>query len=247
LFVKQYEEETNLRCQLVIDQSGSMLFPIEGTGNLRHPNKLTFAVYASALLVELLSKGRDAFGLTLLSDGVDFSSQVRSSGTHKHYVLQKLQAALDAAATVKPGQHRGTTNIAESLHQIAEQMHRRSLIVIFTDAFVDEQQTAQLIDALRHLRHNRHEVLLFHTYDAAKELALDYGNQPTEFIDLETGIRLRLQPDQLAQSYQKEMERRTSYIKQRAIQYRVDYQPVDVSLGFEPVMLPFLIKRARCN
>ena len=114
LFVKQFEEETNLRCQLLIDQSTSMLFPLEGQGNVEHPNKLTFAVYASAVLIELLHRQRDAFGLSLLSDGIDRQTPCRSNAIHQRYLLSLLDELLQPVkADERPMR---TTSIAEAIH-----------------------------------------------------------------------------------------------------------------------------------
>ena len=243
LYVKQFQEETNLRCQLVVDHSASMLFPLEGQGDIEHPNKLTFSVYAAAVLVELLHRQRDAFGLTLLSDGIDRQTPCRSNAAHQQHLLAELDTLL---AQQRPAANTPTTtNIAASLHLIAEQLHRRSLVVLFTDAFVDDRQRDDLFDALQHLRHNKHEVIIFHTFDRARELQLDYGSRPLRFVDLESGQVLRLQPSEVAQQYGDLMLRQQADLQQRAMQYRIDYVPVDVAQGFHQVILPFLLKRSK--
>lgn len=243
LYVKQFQEETNLRCQLVVDHSASMLFPLEGQGDIEHPNKLTFSVYAAAVLVELLHRQRDAFGLTLLSDGIDRQTPCRSNAAHQQHLLAELDTLL---AQQRPAANTPTaTNIAASLHLIAEQLHRRSLVVLFTDAFVDDRQRDDLFDALQHLRHNKHEVIIFHTFDRARELQLDYGSRPLRFVDLESGRALRLQPSEVAQQYGDLMLRQQADLQQRAMQYRIDYVPVDVAQGFHQVILPFLLKRSK--
>ena len=243
LYVKQFQEETNLRCQLVVDHSASMLFPLEGQGDIERPNKLTFSVYAAAVLVELLHRQRDAFGLTLLSDGIDRPTPCRSNAAHQQHLLAELDTLL---AQQRPAANTPTTtNIAASLHLIAEQLHRRSLVVLFTDAFVDDRQRDDLFDALQHLRHNKHEVIIFHTFDRARELQLDYGSRPLRFVDLESGRTLRLQPSEVAQQYGDLMLRQQADLQQRAMQYRIDYVPVDVAQGFHQVILPFLLKRSK--
>ncbi|MBP5645674.1 MAG: DUF58 domain-containing protein [Bacteroidales bacterium] len=246
LFVKRFEEETNLRCQLVVDHSSSMFLPIEGQGDINHPNKLTFACYASAVISELLVRQRDAFGLSLLSEGIDQQTPCRSSRTHQQYILQLLEKELlqPMPGDRKEAAQRGTS-IVEALHLTAEALHRRSLVVIFTDALVRPEEDDPLFDALRHLRHCKHEVLLFHTLHHGHEVGFDYPARPTEFIDLETGHRLKVNPLEVADSYRKEMARRTAEIKRIAIQYRIDYQAVNVSQGVEQVLLPFLLKRSR--
>ena len=242
LFLKRFEEETNLRCQFVIDHSSSMLLPVEGQGDPAHPNKLTFSCYAAAVLSELLLKQRDAFGLTLISDGIDLQTDCHSSRAHQKYILELLEKELrtDPKKTI---QQPSATHIAEALHLTAERLHRRSLVVIFTDALVKPDDRDPMMDALRHLRHCKHEVILFHTLQHNQEIDFDYPNRPTEFIDLESGRHIKILPSEVADKYTTIMHQMTSDIKLHAIQYRIDYQPINTQLGFEQVMLPFLLKR----
>lgn len=243
LFVKQFEEETNLRCQLMIDQSSSMLFPIENHGNIDSPNKLTFSIYATAVLIELLHRQRDAFGLTLFSEQIDQSTQCRSNAVHQRYLLGLLDELIKP---VKADEHPlRKTSVANAIHLMAEQLHRRSMVVIFTDAFVDRTEWEALFDALRHLRHNKHEVILFHTFDQLHELDLNYSARPHLFIDLETGQKVRLQPNEIAQAYSNDMHAMKEELHQRALQYNIDYVPVDTVKGFHQIILPFLLKRSK--
>lgn len=243
LFVKRFEEETNLRCQLLIDRSSSMYFPVERHGDIQNPNKLTFSVYAAALIVQLLVRQRDAFGLTLFSDNVDLQTEVRSSSVHQRYVYSLLE---DLLLPVKADtlEKRGSS-IAQSIHLMAEKMHRRSLVVIFTDAFVDPENNEALFDSLRHLRHCKHEVLLFHTFDRDKELELNYGHKPCYFIDMESDTKVKLFPDEIAQRYREKMNEQTSQVRRHAMQYRIDYVPVDINLGFDQIMQPYVLKRSK--
>ena len=247
LYVKQFEEETNLRCRLLIDQSASMLFPLEGQGNINRPNKLTFSVYAAAVLIELLYRQRDAFGMTLLGDDTTLNTPCRSNAVHRRYLLSQLDNLLHPVSL--PSNHSATLSpsLPESLHLVAEQLHRRSLVVLFTDAFVHPDQQEPLFDSLRHLRHNKHEVILFHTFDCAHELDLDYDTRPYQFIDLESGRRLRLQPTEVAAAYSREMHTLQSDLQRHALQYHIEYIPVDVAQGFHQVLLPFLLKRNKTS
>lgn len=242
LFVKQYSEETNLRCRLVVDHSGSMRFPPEGRGDILHPNKLTFSVYACAILIELLVRQRDAFGLTLLSDTIDLHSEMRSSKVHQRHLLELLERELRDDAP--EGRH---TSIADSLHQMADEMHRRSMVVLFTDALLRDDDREALFDALRHLRHNKHEVLLFHTLDQQHEVQFDYADRPTLFIDMESGRRLKAQPSEVAEKYRTLMKQQTDDLRRHAMQYHIDYQPVAVEEGINRIILPFLLKRNRMH
>lgn len=251
LYVKQFEEETNLRCQLLIDHSSSMLYPLEHHGNIHYPNKLTFAAYAAAVLIELLHRQRDAFGLSLFSRRLDLSTPCRSSRLHQQYILSELDKLLQPCASVPEAL---TTDIAQSIHLLAEQLHRRSLVVIFTDAFTPPSSAHStpasqeaLFDALRHLRHNKHEVILFHTYHLPHEVNLHFDARPTLFIDLETRRQVRLQPNQIADAYRQQMSSLFDNLRQRAMQYRIDYVPVDITQGFHQLLLPFLLKRSKIH
>lgn len=244
LFVKRYEEETNLRCQIMIDHSGSMLYPRERHGDQLQPNKLTFALYAAAVLIELLAKQRDAFGLGFFGEEIEMMSEIRSSATHKQHLMNLLEQELlhPAEHTEKNPQ---TTHIAPALHLTAEKLKRRSLVVIFTDAFVNPDEHEALLDGLRHLRHCQHDVILFHTMDVPHEIEFDFGSRPTEFIDLETGRHIRLNPNEAAQAYRNSVKTEAEEIKRQAIRYQTEYVEVDVSQGFDQVMRPFLTKRSK--
>lgn len=241
LYVKQFEEETNLRCQLLIDQSSSMLFPTECHGDIEHPNKLTFAVYAAAVLIEILHRQRDAFGLSLFSGQIDQQTPCRSNSVHQQYLLGLLDGLLQP---VDKESH-CETSLAETIHLTAEQLHKRSLVVLFTDALVRPDEQEPLFDALRHLRHNKHEVIIFHTYDFAHEVNLDYDSRPHLFIDLESGRQLKVQPEEVADNYRRQMTDLFATLRQRAMQYRIDYVPVDIAQGFHQILLPFLLKRSK--
>ncbi len=264
LYVKQFEEETNLRCQILIDSSSSMLYPLERHADISRPNKLTFAVYAAAVLIELLHRQRDAFGLSLLAPPTSdpsspqaplFSPPCRSSRLHQQHLLAELDKLLAPLDRGLPSRDKGqqasslrTPSLPHAIHLLAEQLHRRSLVVLFTDALTpsdDSNNQEALFDALRHLRHNKHEVILFHTYDLAHEVNLDFEPRPHLFIDLETHRQLRLQPSDLADEYRRQMTDLFDNLRRRAMQYRIDYIPVDIEQGFHQLLLPFLLKRSK--
>lgn len=244
LFVKRFEEETNLRCQLVIDHSRSMLFPLEGHNNYKKPNKLTFSIYAAALLSEMMLRQRDAFGLTLVGNGIDLQTDVRSSKAHQHYVLGLLEQELAQPIDTRT-EHPSSTHIAEALHLTAERLKQRSLVVVFTDAFTSVEESRALLDALRHLRHCKHEVVVFHTMSFGKELDFAFENKPTEFIDLESGKSLKVQPFEVIDKYQEQMTKLVAEFKHHAIQYQADYVAIDIDAGFEPILVPYLLKRKK--
>jgi uncharacterized protein (DUF58 family) len=239
LFIKQYEEETNLRCQLVIDTSSSMLFPYTKGSNTGF-NKLAFSVYTAAALIHLLRRQRDAVGLTLFSEDIEFHSQPRLSPVHAEVMMRKL------AELLQPGNVplMKNTNATSVLHQIAENIHKRSLVVIFSD-MLDNQKTDDLFSALQHLRYNKHEVLLFHVTDHKQEKEFQFSNRPHRFVDLETRQTVKLNPWEIKNSYVKSVGNYFEVLKLKCGQYRIDLAEADINQEFKHVLFAYLIKRKK--
>lgn len=239
LFVKQYEEETNLRCQLVVDISSSMLFPYS-KGSKPPFNKLSFSVYTAAALIYMLRKQRDAVGLTLFSDEIEYHLQPRLSPVHAEVMMNKM------AEFLRPeNMHlRKTTNTSTALHQIAENIHKRSLVIIFSD-MIDDEKTEDLFSALRHLRYNKHEVLLFHVTDRKQEREFRYNNRPHRFVDLETGQSIKLNPWEIKQGYVKNVNEYFEELKVKCGQYMIDLAEADINEDFAQTLLIYLVKRKK--
>lgn len=233
LFVKRFEEETNLRCCLVVDTSSSMQFPRDS----KKLNKLQFSCVAAASLLQLLKRQLDAASLVLFDENVYYFSDCRSAHSHYRMLTNELQKTLDTNAENK------VTNASKALHLVAEQMHKRSLIVIFSDMMDDADNIEDLFAALQHLRYNKHEVILFHIVDGAQELAFEFENRPYEFVDMESGERIKLQPQQIKDQYISKMHDFQEMIESRCHQYQIDRVAVDLSKPVEEVLHAFLIKR----
>lgn len=233
LFVKRYEEETNLRCQLVLDASGSMYFPTQQNSKLR------FSVYAAAALLHLFKKQRDAVGLSVFTDDLQLHLKARSSAAHHQLMLAELEKLLNSEP------HLSRTRAVKALHEIAETAHPRSLVVVFSDMFEPGQDADALFAALQHLRHNKHEVLLFHVLHQPQELALDYENRPHVFIDMETGEELKVNPMSIQVAYREKVAAFRQELLLKCGQYRIDFVEADVNEGFYPVLQRYLMKRSR--
>ena len=239
LFTKKYEEETNLRCQLVIDCSTSMLYPAN-----TDENKLEFSVYAAASIIELLRKQRDAVGISLFTQKLNVHTPAKSSQRHHRYLyseMEKLLTQFDKGAASK------TASTVECLHQIAEQCHQRSLIVIFSDLLDDPTHLDELFQALQHLRHNKHEVILFHTVDKSSEVDFAFENRPYQFVDMETGEKIKLQPSQFREHYTQAVNAYFRDIEMRCADYRIDFMPANIGEGFNEVLLKYLLKRQKLH
>lgn len=240
LFVKKYEEETNLRCQVVIDTSSSMLFPGFEQGS-KQLSKLEFSVQASAALIYLLRKQRDAVGLSLFAEELKLHTQARSNSAHSKMLFAELENLAD------PQKHslNQKSNPAKVLHEIAEKIHKRSLVIIFSDMMDNVSDPEEIFSALQHLRHNKHEVVLFHVVHKPKELDLDFDNRPYRFIDMETARELKVNPINIREKYVKARMDFHNKLKLKCMQYRIDFVAADSEEGFENVLLSFFHKRSK--
>lgn len=241
MYVKRYEEETNLRCQIVIDNSSSMYFPVMEKPGVANPNKITFSVYAAACLMNMLRRQRDAIGLSLFNETVNLHTQSKSNSVHHKFLLGKMEELL----TPIPVDDRRNSSVTDALHFISENIHKRSLVVLFSDMFDGTAANEALFDALQHLRYNKHEVILFHVLDKSKELDFDYDNRPYRFVDVETGEEIKLLPGEIRKSYTETIGNFYTELKLKCAQYRIDFIEADVNKGFDQILLPYLLKRER--
>jgi len=239
LFVKKFEEETNLRCQIVIDTSSSMYFPEEKLNNGLILNKLKFSALGAACIMNILRKQRDAFGISLFDEKLNFQSQTKSSTTHYQLLLSILEKWINDFDLNRK------SSTAQALHEIADQIHKRSMVVIFSDMFDDTERVDDLFGALQHLKHNKHEVLLFHVVDRKLEIEFDFENRPYQFVDMETGEKVRLQAHQIKERYIEKMKEYHYSIQNKCIQYRIDYHEADINQGYDYILQSFLGKRKK--
>jgi len=237
LFVKRYEEETNLRCRIIMDVSTSMQFP-EKVEKGKH-NKLQFSIYAAAALIELLRRQRDAYGLSLFSDKIEFHSEAKSNAAHQRLVFHELEKLLEGNSTQK------STSAVDALHHISEMIHKRSLVIIFSDMLDNSEREDELLSALQHLKHNKHEVILFHVVDQNTELDFNFENRPYRFVDMESGEEVKLNPNEVKEQYVKEVKEREKELRLKCGQYGIDFVTADVGKSFNQVLLPFLTKRKK--
>lgn len=236
LFIKQYEEETNLRSFFLLDTSSSMLFPYPGGKT----SKLAFSVYCTAALMYMLRKQRDAAGLCLFSDKIEVLTDSKLNTTHTQMMYSYLQALLkeNAVPLNKP------TLTTEVLHQLADSLGKRSLILLFSDMF-SNGNTEELFEALQHLRYNKHEVILFHVKDKRMEEQFEFSNRPHIFIDMESGREIKFSPNEIRETYKQKIREYYTELKLRCNQFRIDFVEADINEGFKKVLLPYLIKRSR--
>lgn len=236
LFIKQYEEETNLRSYIVLDTSSSMLFPYPSEKR----SKLHFSVCCAAALIYMLRKQRDASGLCLFSDEIELLTDTKLSSTHSQMLYTYLQNLLkeNAVPLNKP------TSTAKVLHQLADTIGKRALVILFSDMF-SNGNTEELFSALQHLRYNKHEVILFHVKDKRMEEKFEFSNRPHVFIDMESGREIKFSPNEIREAYKQKITEFYHELKLRCGQYRIDFVEADINESFQEVLLPYLIKRSK--
>ncbi|MCK9480679.1 MAG: DUF58 domain-containing protein [Bacteroidia bacterium] len=235
LFVKRFEEETNLRAHILLDISSSMYYP------LVQNSKLEFALKSAAVLSYLLKKQRDAFGLTCFAKSIEWQSAVKSSTQHYQEIISQLEKV------IKSEQKREQTDIVSMLHLMAEKIHRRSLVIIFSDLFdqTNLNNPQLLFDAINHLKFKKHEIIIFHTVYGNEEIQFNFPSVPHKFVDIETGEEIKINTEEVRKEYIQRIQSFNKIIKEKSMQYQVDFIEADIDKGFEQIILPFLLKRQK--
>lgn len=237
LYTKRYEEETNLRCHMILDNSASMYYPKIENLEMGNLNKIGFSILAIAALMNVLKRQRDAVGLSVYSDGYNYYAPEK--GSERHFQMLLAQLSEIGMASNPPRE----TNTYTYIHQIAEKIKRRSLIFLFTDMFQTEKDDAELFEALRHLKYNKHDVVLFHPMDKQHELFFNFENTPKRFVDVETGEHLDLYADNIKEAYQERVNAYITDIKMKCAQYKIKYVDINIQRDFSTVLNTFLVER----
>ena len=225
-YIKQYEEETNLKAYLLLDCSASMGY----TSDKALPTKFDYALTLAASLSYLMIKQRDAVGLTTFADEILKYIPPRSASGHLSVLLQQFGNLQTAS----------TTDLAMPLHELAERIRRRGLILIISDLFDDPER---IISGIKHFRHRHHEVIVFQVLDP-REKDFAFSGEAI-FEDMETGERITTLPWQIKKDYIRKYKEMISYISSECRQARVDYHIIDTSTPFDKALYAFLAKRER--
>jgi uncharacterized protein (DUF58 family) len=225
LYIKQYEEETNMRVQVLLDISGSMGYSYDGK-----LTKLQYASYLTAVLSYLMTRQQDSVGLTTFDTEVRLDMPARSSPRHFHEMMRQLE-------TIHPSLE---TAVAETLHKLANRFKRRCLIVVISDLYDDPDAVMR---ALHHFRHCRHEVILFHVFDKAE---IDFPFRETiAFHDLETNERIQIDPSYVREEYTSQLEAFIESYRRGCAEAQIDYVLTDTSVPYDFMLSKYIAKRNR--
>ncbi len=221
-YIKEFEADTNLRCHLVLDASGSMAFGSRGAP------KFDYARRMAATLSNILTLQGDATGLQCFDDKVRHDLPARASPRHFRAVLEILAKA----------EAKGVTDLPGVLHDLAESIRQRAMIVVFSDLFTDVKP---LLDSFQHMRFRQHDLVVFHLMDP-QELAFDF-DRTVRFVDLESPLAVVSEPAAVRELYLKEVAAYLEQVRKGCLEYRVDYHLVDTSRPYDAVLSDFLLKR----
>jgi uncharacterized protein (DUF58 family) len=235
LYTKRYDEETNLRAYILLDNSSSMYYPTENNGKIR------FSILAASTLAYLLQRQRDAVGLISFSDQIDVFTEAKSTRTHLQHIFVHLQNIL------KQNQQHKNTAISESLHIVAEKIHKRSLVIIFSDLMTKPEQLEEFFKSIQHIKHRKHEVLFFQVNEPNTELDFELEDRPYVIEDLESGQKMKLNPSQIKETYHEKIEEYYKQIALKCNQYKVDLTRININDNIQKVLAEFLIKRNKMN
>lgn len=237
LYTKKYDEETNLRCQLLFDTSSSMYY--QQGENL---SKIEYAILAGASIMEILKKQRDAIGISCFDNEINIHTPAKSSSSHIHFLYQELEKYLH---NYIPTNALNSTNLIDSIHSIAELSHKRSLIILFSDLLISPEKEQDFIEAVQHLKYNKHEVIIFHVTDKLMEIEFNLPNRPIKIIDMETNEEIKLQPNEFKSNYQSKVNLYFDNLKLKLGQQNIDFISLDTNQNLDFLLQQFLIKRRK--
>ncbi len=223
-YVKQFEEETNLRAYLILDSSASMGYTSSKI------TKLQYAQYLGAALTYLLLCQRDAAGLVTFSEHIKSYLPPRSVFSYLNQILKEMDSLTP----------KGETRIADTFHILAEKIKKRGLIIILSDLFDDPDA---ILTALKHFRHKKHEIIVFQILDPM-ETQFSFGDD-TVFIDMETQEKIQTYPKHIKEDYQEQINKFLEKFKKECFQHKIDYLPVNTNKSFDEILYHYLVKRKK--
>ncbi len=238
LFVKKYEEETNLRCYVLLDTSSSMFFKYFSPWT-----KLRYAIHFGSSLMYLMHRQRDACGLITFGEEINKFIPAKSSYSHLRLLFTEFEKLLEQEE--ESAKEKRKTATAKVIHEVAERLNHRSLVVILSDLFENVDEQDQLVSSLKHLRHRKHEVLLFNVLEQKSERELDFPDRRLMMQDMETGSQMEIMPAQVREDYKKKVEELTQRFKMACSEFQIDFEELDTQQKFDRSLLAYLNKRKR--
>tara|TARA_R110000868_G_scaffold235273_8_gene489132 strand:- start:37092 stop:38012 length:921 start_codon:yes stop_codon:yes gene_type:complete len=237
-YVKQYEEETNLRCYVLLDTSSSMHFKHFGEWS-----KLRYGAHFAASLMYLMHRQRDASGLIPFNTGIE--TIIPAKGTYAHLRQIYLELEKQLVREDNAEEEKRKTASAKVIHEVADRLNHRSLVVIITDLFENVEEHEAMISSLKHLRHRKHEVLLFNVLEKRSERELDFSENRFVFEDMESDAEIEVIPAQVREDYKAKVAEYTHRFKMACSEFEIDFEEIDTEGEFDQALLAYLNKRKK--
>ena len=222
-YIKEFEADTNLRCHLVIDCSGSMGFKSENG-----MSKLDYALKSAATLAQILIQQGDAVGLQCFSNGLLHDIPAKSSARHLGNIFSILHNATP----------KGETHIIDVLHNLAEKIRRRAMVIIFSDLFTEIEP---LLDCFQHMKFRKHDLAVFHLI-SEKEKKFEF-DRSIRFVDMESPMSIITEPALIRKDYLRELHNYLTRIKEGCREFYVDYRYVEIEKPYDDVLAEFMLER----
>ena len=239
LYTKKYDDETNLRCHFIIDNSSSMHYPVLKKQNLDQYNKYWFSAIATASLIQLLKKQRDAAGLSLINNQEYIYHEEK--GNKKHF--SQIINTLDLQTTTENSKKRA--NLKKTINLLCERLKKRSMVILFSDFLNPIEENDEIFEALQQMKFKKHEIVIFQVFDFDKELDFNFDNKPSKFIDIETNQEIDLYPENGSANYQKQIQNLIANTKDRCNQLKINYNLIDINKKFHTIINEFLISKQK--
>ncbi|GCD78626.1 hypothetical protein JCM31826_21080 [Thermaurantimonas aggregans] len=245
LLIKKFEEETNLRCRILLDTSSSMYYPATEPQYItpENPSKIHFSILSAAALIHLFKSQRDSFALTFFDENSYTHTSEGSSALHQRQCFEHLKAALPMPATQK----RRQTKLPEVLHQLAETSPKNSLLILFSDLILPDQNAFdELNKSFNHLKFNKIQLLIFHTLHFKTEIEFEFDTSaPIILVDAETGKEVKVSPVEAKEVYKKNILKQIKKLHAYCLDTGIDIHLSDVQAGYYHVLSEYLKKRSR--
>ena len=239
LYVKKYQEETNLRCHFLIDTSSSMFYSKNELDKTK--SKIYYSILSSLSLMNLLNRQRDAVGLSLFSQNLDFFLKPSLGTKQKRIILTEFDKLINDFSIENSKQ----TDLIKSINLVSERIKKRSLIIIFTDLLNYQQNLNDFFSSINNLKFKKHEVIIFRTLEKDTEMNFDFPNKKYNFKDMESLDEILIDSAEIRNDYVKEMNIYSDQIKLGCLKYKIDLFDIYINEDLKNVLNSYLLKRKK--
>lgn len=239
-YVKQYEEETNLRCHILLDISASLNFK-----HFAEISKKEYGIYLAAAFLYIMQKQRDAVGLSTFDDQERDYFGAKASESHLRQIFSLLGTHLSDAQKERGSAQKSSSSVAKMIYSLGEKLKKRSLVVIISDFFESTSDHEDLLNAMKRLRHAHHEVILFHLLEKRSEIEFNIDKERVRLQDLETENKIELVPSQIIKDYRENIHNFIDSFHKLCSEVNIDYAQIDTEESYDRALLSYLNKRKR--